>query len=198
MKNIEDIIRQFNTHDWAPEKGRTAVLLIDLQKYFRGIINPILDNIVRLISVTREKNIPLVLTQHGHDPRSDHGMLGQWWADLIIEGSDNARLIPELKVRKEDQIIPKKTYSAFHETSLEEKLRSLKVTDLVIGGVMTNLCCETTARNAFIRNFRVFFLADGTSTINEDFQLVTLKNLAYGFATLFSCQSFMDIVRGWR
>jgi isochorismate hydrolase len=195
MKNIEDIIRQFNTHNWTPEQGRTVVLLIDLQEYFRGIISPILDNIVRLISVTREKNIPLVFTQHGHDPRSDHGMLGQWWTDLIIEGSDDARLIPELKVRKEDHIILKNTYSAFHETGLEEKLRSLKVTDLVIGGVMTNLCCETTARDAFIRNFRVFFLADGTSTINEEFQLATLKNLAYGFTTLISCDQYIDSLR---
>jgi isochorismate hydrolase len=192
MKNIEEIIRQFNTHDWVPERGRTTVILIDLQEYFRGIINPILDNIVRLISVTREKNVPLVFTQHGHDPRSDHGMIGQWWTDLIIEGSDDARLIPELRVRKEDHIILKNTYSAFHETDLEEKLRSLKVTDLVIGGVMTNLCCETTARDAFVRNFRVFFLADGTSTISEDLHLATLKNLAYGFATLLSCNHFID------
>jgi len=195
MKNIEDIIRQFNTHDWAPTEGQTALLLIDLQEYFRGIINPILDNIVRLISVTREKNIPLVFTQHGHNPRSGHGMLGQWWTDLIIEGSADARLIPELEVRKEDHIILKNTYSAFHETGLEEKLRSLKVTDLVIGGVMTNLCCETTARDAFIRNFRVFFLADGTSTISEEFHLSTLKNLGYGFATLLGCDQYIDSLR---
>jgi nicotinamidase-related amidase len=195
MMDIEDIIRQFNTHDWAPEEGRTAVLLIDLQEYFRGIIEPILDNIVRLISGTREKNIPLVFTQHGHNPRSDPGMLGQWWADLIIEGSAAARLIPELKVGKEDLIIPKNTYSAFYETDLEEKLRSMKVTDLVIGGVMTNLCCETTARDAFIRNFRVFSLADGTSTISEEFQLATLKNLAYGFTILISCDQYLDSLR---
>jgi nicotinamidase-related amidase len=195
MMDIEDIIRQFNTHDWTPEDGRTAVLFIDLQEYFRGIIEPILDNIVRLISVTREKHIPLIFTQHGHASRSDHGMLGRWWADLIIEGSAEASLIPELKVGKEEYIIPKNTYSAFHETDLEKKLSSLKVTDLVIGGVMTNLCCETTARDAFVRNFRVFFLANGTSTVSEEFQLATLKNLAYGFTTLMSCDQYIDSLR---
>ncbi len=194
MMDIEDIIRQFNTHDWIPEESRTAVLLIDLQEYFRGIIKPILDNVVRLISATREKHIPLIFTQHGHTPRSDHGMLGRWWADLIIEGSTDARLNPELKVGKEDPIILKNTYSAFHETDLEEKLKSLKVTDLVIGGVMTNLCCETTGRDAFVRNFRVFFLADGTSTISEEFQQATLKNLGYGFATLLLCEQFIQTI----
>jgi len=115
-------------------------------------------------------------------------MLGRWWTDLIIEGSDDARLIPELKVTERDHIIPKSTYSAFHGTALEDKLRNAKITDLVIGGVMTNLCCETTARDAFVRDFRVFFLVDGTSTVSEDFHLATLKNLGYGFATLLSCK----------
>jgi isochorismate hydrolase len=56
---------------------------------------------------------------------------------------------------------------------------------------MTNLCCETTARDAFVRNFRVFFLVDGTSTVSEDFHISTLKNLGYGFATLLSCAQFI-------
>jgi isochorismate hydrolase len=49
---------------------------------------------------------------------------------------------------------------------------------------MTNLCCETTARDAFVRDFRVFFLADGTATANHDLHLSSLKNLAFGFATI--------------
>jgi nicotinamidase-related amidase len=198
MREIDDIISQFAAHQWAPEQGRTAVLLIDLQEYFRGIINPILENIVSLISAARKKKVPLFFTQHSHDPGADHGMLGRWWPDLIIKGSNDSRFIPELNVGKEDCIIRKNTYSAFHETDLEKKLKDLGVTDLVIGGVMTNLCCETTARDAFVRNFRVFFLADGTSTISEEFHLSTLKNLGYGFAILLSCQTFMDTVRGWR
>ena len=198
MREIDEIIRQFSAHQWAPEKGRTAVLLIDLQEYFRGIINPILENIVSLISAARKKKVPLFFTQHSHDTGADHGMLGRWWPDLIIKGSNDSRLIPELNVKKVDCVIPKNTYSAFYETALEKKLKDLGVTDLVIGGVMTNLCCETTARDAFVRNFRVFFLADGTSTISKEFHLSTLKNLGYGFATLLSCQTFMDIVQDWR
>jgi nicotinamidase-related amidase len=198
MTNIENIIRQFSTHDWIPEEGKTAVLLIDLQEYFREIIRPILENVADIISSARERSIPLLFTQHGHDPGKEKGMLGLWWTDLIFKGSRDALLLPELKVSKNDVIIPKKTYSAFHQTCLEEKLASMKVTDLVIGGVMTNLCCETTARDAFVRNFRVFFLADGTSTVSEDFHQATLKNLGYGFATLLTCRSFYNIARGWR
>lgn len=194
MTKIEDIIRRYNTHHWVPAQGRTAILLIDLQEYFRGIIHPILENIVELVSVSRKNRIPLFFTQHGHQSEADHGMLGRWWSDLIIRGSNDASLLPELKVANEDCVIHKTTYSAFHGTELDTKLKDQGITDLVIGGVMTNLCCETTARDAFVRNYRVFFLADGTSTISEDFHLSTLKNLGYGFTILTSCRQIVQSI----
>ena len=188
MTKIDDIIHRFNTHQWVPEQEQTAILLIDLQEYFRGIIQPILENLVELVSVSRKKGIPLFFTQHGHESDADHGMLGRWWQDLSIKGSNDASLLHELNVEVEDRVIQKTTYSAFYGTDLDTKLKDRGITDLVIGGVMTNLCCETTARDAFVRNFRVFFLADGTSTISEEFHLSTLMNLGYGFATLISCR----------
>lgn len=194
MENIENILSQFNTHHWIPDKSRTAVLLIDLQEYFRGIIEPILENTLQLVSITRKKNIPLFFTRHGHAPGTDHGMLGRWWTDLIIEGSQDAQLLPELNVEERDYIIPKNTYSAFHRTVLEQKLGDLGISDLVIGGVMTNLCCETTARDAFVRDFRVFFLADGTSTVKQDFHLASLSNLGYGFATIMRCSQYIQAI----
>lgn len=195
MEQKEEIIQKYNTHNCVPERGRAAVLFIDLQEYFREIITPILENIKKVIQAAREANIPFFSTQHGHAPGEDHGILGRWWNDLIIRGSKEANLLPELALNPEDHLIPKSTYSAFHQTGLEEKLRKMGLTDLIIGGVMTNLCCETTARDAFVRDFRVFFLADGTSTIREDFHLATLKNLGYGFATLLNCDQFIESIK---
>jgi isochorismate hydrolase len=195
--SIEETIQSLNTHNWIPEKGKTGILLIDLQEYFRGIILPVIGNIKKIIDTARQKRLPLFFTQHGHESAEESGMLGRWWADLIIKGSDEARLLPELGVSPEDTVIPKATYSAFHHTGLEEKLKERGIQDLIIGGVMTNLCCETTARDAFVRDYLVFFLADGTSTVSEDFHLATLKNLSYGFATLLSCNGLMDSVKTW-
>jgi isochorismate hydrolase len=191
MSEMDEIISQLNTHHWIPDKARTGILLIDLQEYFREIITPILENLIGVISSAREKKIPLFFTQHGHETEEKPGMLAQWWTNLIIKGSDDARLLSDLDIREGDSIIPKTTYSAFHKTNLEEKLEDNGITDLVIGGVMTNLCCETTARDAFVRDFRVFFLVDGTSTVSEDFHLATLKNVAYGFATLMGCEQLI-------
>jgi isochorismate hydrolase len=47
---------------------------------------------------------------------------------------------------------------------------------------MTNMCCESTARDAYYRDYRVFFLADGTGSINEEMHLASLLNLSFGFA----------------
>jgi len=194
MSEMDEIIGQLNTHHWIPDKARTGILLIDLQEYFREIITPILESIIGVISSARERKIPLFFTQHGHEPGEKPGMLAQWWIDLIFKGSDDGRLLSDLDIREGDSIIPKTTYNAFHKTDLEEKLKDDGITDLVIGGVMTNLCCETTARDAFVRDFRVFFLADGTSTISEDFHLATLKNVGYGFATLMGCDQLIKIL----
>ena len=103
-------------------------------------------------------------------------------------GTREHALLPELKVSGKDSKIPKNRYNAFHGTGLEEKLKSQKITDVIIGGVMTNLCCETTARDAFVWIFRVFFLEDGTQTASQDLHLASLKNLAFGFATLMTSE----------
>ncbi|KAM0923587.1 hypothetical protein ACQ4PT_005428 [Festuca glaucescens] len=73
-------------------------------------------------------------------------------------------------------------------TGLEETLRGMGVDEVIVAGVMTNLCCETTARDAFVRGFRVFFSADATATASRDLHEATLVNMAYGFAYIVDCE----------
>ena len=72
-------------------------------------------------------------------------------------------------------------YDAFYETSLENVLQAGDVTQVVITGLMTHLCCETTARSAFMRGYEVFLAIDGTATYTEAFHRAALLNLAHGF-----------------
>lgn len=81
-------------------------------------------------------------------------------------------------------VTEKSTYSAFRNSGLDERLLEMGVKEVIVSGVMTNLCCETTAREAFVRGFRVFFSTDATATSDMDLHEATLKNLAYGFAYL--------------
>jgi nicotinamidase-related amidase len=77
---------------------------------------------------------------------------------------------------------------------LETVLRCLKIEDLVIAGIMSNMCCESTARDAYYRDYRVFFLADGTGSINEEMHLATLLNVAFGFAQVTSVDAIVKQV----
>ena len=86
-----------------------------------------------------------------------------------------------------DKVVEKTTYSAFRGTRLEEYLAERGVEEVIVSGVMTNLCCETTAREAFVRGFRVFFSTDATATATAEMHEATLMNMAYGFAYLVDC-----------
>jgi isochorismate hydrolase len=138
----------------------------------------------------------IVYTKHEHiDPSVDGGMLNRWWGELIIKGTKEAEIYPGLAPQQEEPVISKRRYSAFFGTELDSLLRLRGIEDLIISGVMTNLCCESTARDGFMHDFRIFFLQDATSTINKDLHLATLKNLAYGFAYVITLS---ELKRAWR
>jgi len=197
--DLERILRELK-----PYRGRraridpkhAALLVIDMQNFFHQIIQPVLGNILRVIQYCRKGDVPIIFTQHGHtDPDRDGGILGQWWGQMIISGTEDWKFIPEIQVASKDIILPKKRYSAFFETDLDKTLRSREIQDLIISGMMTNLCCETTARDAFMRDYRVFFLIDGTATGRREHHLATLKNLGFGFAYLITCEELVKMLR---
>jgi isochorismate hydrolase len=141
--------------------------------------------------------MPVICTLHVHSPDgSDAGILGWWWQDMIMEGSQECEVDPRIAPRPGDRIITKHRYSAFYNTDLEAVLRGLNVEDIVLSGVMTNLCCESTARDAFYRDFRVFFMADATATDCEEMHMASLLNLAYGFAYVTTADLIMGSIQG--
>jgi isochorismate hydrolase len=175
---------------------RATLLVIDMQNYFHRIIQPVLQNILSVIQSCRQGNVPIIFTQHGHMGQApDGGSLGHWWGELIIDGSEEWKFIPEVAIDSNDKVLPKNRYSAFLRTDLDAILQSKGIQDLIISGVMTNLCCETTARDAFMRDYRVFFLIDGTATGRGELHLATLKNLGFGFSYLVTCEELIQMLK---
>jgi isochorismate hydrolase len=194
--NRQELLQLVPEAGWRqamPSIERTALLVIDMQEYFRSMVSGVLPLLKELIALCRQSNVPVMYTQHGHDdPDQDGGMLGEWWGDLIMKGTAGAKILSEIQPQPDEKIVTKKRYSAFCDTDLEDHLKHLGVNDLLISGVMTNLCCETTARDAFVHDFRVFFLADGTATAGDDYQIATLRNMAFGFAYITTCDELME------
>ncbi len=198
--NLEKILRELG-HDRARkarvDPGQAVLLVIDMQNYFRQIAQPVLNSVVKVIHSCRGEGVPIVFTQHGHDePSSDGGMLNEWWGELILRGTKDWEFLPEIAIEPGDIVLPKKRYSAFFETNLDKALRNKGIRDLILSGVMTNLCCETTARDAFMRDYRVFFLIDGTATASEKQHMASLRNLGYGFSYLVTCDEVIQMFSG--
>ncbi|XVF01773.1 hypothetical protein REPUB_Repub04eG0118000 [Reevesia pubescens] len=161
-----------------------------MQNYFSSVAKPILSNAITTINLCRQASIPVFFTRHCHKSPADYGMLGEWWEnDLIFDGTPYSELIPEIgRLSEADEVVEKNTYSAFQNTRLQEMLVGKGVEEVIITGVMTNLCCETTAREAFVKGFRVFFSTDATATSDLELLEATLKNMAYRFAYLVDCK----------
>ena len=194
-------IKPFNQHQMQINPDKAALLVIDMQKFFLEPSSPafmssgvaILQNLKSLIQSFRKSNRPVIYTKHVHHPELlDAGIMEWWWEGMCLEGSPESEIHKDIYPLPSEKIVQKHRYSAFYNTDLETVLRCLKIEDLIITGVMTNMCCESTTRDAYFRDYRVFFLADCTGSANEDMHLASLLNLAYGFAYITNTE---DIIR---
>jgi isochorismate hydrolase len=173
---------------WTLYRNNVALLTLDMQRYFLDESShahvpsgkAIIPKLRKLQDEFLKRNLTVVQTRHLNTPE-DAGQMGKWWKEIIVASNPLSQIVDELSSDK-IPVICKTQYDAFWNTNLEEILRSRGVQQVVIAGVMTHLCCETTARSAFIRGFEVFFTVDGTATYNKDFHLSTLLNLSHGFA----------------
>jgi ureidoacrylate peracid hydrolase len=194
---------------FAIEPRRTAVLVVDLQNCFIEnspiTIPSALEVIAKLNKLTahyRAAGSTIIWIRHVVRPdHSDVGVLGRTIPPvangMIDDGTPSVALHPSVAVQAGDIFLAKPLFGAFQATELETILRARGIDTVVIGGIATNFCCETTAREAHAREFKVLFLSDGTGTFAlpefaggvipvEQMQRVTLAILAFGFAEVLS------------
>ncbi len=198
-------IAPYNIHRMTLRKKKACLLVIDMQNEFlsgSGLdffhnAEDIVPNVKRVIAASREAGIPIIYTGHRHeDPAVDGGMTAEWWPEIksgrcLIKGRKGAEIFGALAPRKGERVIWKHRYSAFYNTDLEVVLRGMSATDLIVTGILSNVCCESTARDAFMRDFRVFFLADATASSEPELHVAALKNLAYAFAYVLTADSLL-------
>lgn len=198
-------IRPHNQHQMRLNASASALLVVDMQDFFLKPTSPsftcgglaILPTLTRLVTAFRLAGRPVIFTQHVHHPDDlDSGIMGWWWEGKCLEGSAESAIHPELAPMPGEKIVLKHRYSAFYNTDLETVLRCLKIEDLVVSGIMTNMCCESTARDAYYRDYRVFLPADGTGSITEEMHVASLLNLAFGFAYVTTAATIAEELGG--
>ena len=182
--------------------AKAVLLVIDMQRYFleKGSHaylkhgEAAIGNVNRLMTGFRAAGAMVVHTRHMHSKGHDPGMLGKWWSDLMTEGDALIELDPRLDRADADTVVRKDRYDAFLGTDLDGILKARGITQVVITGVMTDLCCETTARCAFCRDYEVFIIQDATGTTTRALHNAALSTLAHGFAVILSTKEALKQV----
>lgn len=179
---LEKVNHLRTKHQVKIDRTKAALLVIDLQEYFVNAsshahipsASAIIPRILKLQNYCLQHGMVVIHTKHescGND------MMSKWWKN----DSCSSKIIPAVSSELA-KVVHKTQYDAFYNSNLDALLKSHNIKQLIITGLMTHLCCETTARSAFVRGYEVFFSIDGTATYNREFHLSTMINLAHGFA----------------
>jgi isochorismate hydrolase len=213
FENLESKTRKWQDElKFYSEKGNrfkfksidSVLIVIDMQGFFldeksHAFIpssKAILPNVENLIKTYREVHLPLIYTRHAYLENENPGIMAQWWGDVISNEDPQSEIVTEILPLENDIVLRKKRYSAFIETELEDILTIKMAKSIVICGVMTHLCCETTAREAFMKDLEVFFVMDATATQNEELHLSSLRTLANGFAQITTTSDIISEITG--
>jgi nicotinamidase-related amidase len=161
---------------YAVEPARMALVNVDMQIAFiegtplSAPDGPALLPVVnKLAEACRRAGIRVIHTRHVTRPDgSNLGTMGELIdavrAGYIMDGSETAKLHPKLEVKDGDIVLDKPRYGAFSGTDLDNLLRANGIDTIIVSGICTNICCETTTREAGMRDYHVFFMEDGTET----------------------------------
>ena len=197
------------------QPAKSAFVVIDMQNAFvaeGGVIEvpasrEIIPAINRMAAECRELGVPVIWIR-SHHPKGgadwrhffDHFVRPERREAAAAALSDDAptsRFHPDMDVRDEDYIVFKNRYSCLipGSSSLERLLRSLGCDTLLLAGTKTNICVESTARDAMMLDFRVVVLSDATAALTDEEHQASLNVLIQEFADILVTAEVVDELR---
>jgi ureidoacrylate peracid hydrolase len=196
------------------DTARTALLAVDMQRYFMEDPFPgacpqapsVVPNVNRLADSLRRLGGTVVWLQNAAPWESERSWsvlrerysagaaAGRWGA--LQEDADGFELHQGLNVAKDDLRVVKERYSAFvpGSSDLEARLRERGIDTLLIGGVATNVCCESTARDAMMLNFRVVMVSDACAATSDAEHAAALGNVYLFFGDVQTTDEVVAIL----
>ena len=205
----------------APEPGRTALVVVDMQRGFLDAgeamqvppAREIVPAIQKLLSVFRLKRLPVVFTEFVYS-ESAPVLIGSLHPEhrpapagaprgfglpssSCLEGTPSAETVPDLAPRPGEIVVRKRGYDAFAGTSLDTALRARSVTSLVVTGTMTDICVLATVTAALHREYRVTVVEDGVATLWPEIQRASLDIIGRAYGRVVTAKEVIDQISGW-
>jgi len=195
---------------------KTALVVVDLQNAFMmpGVAHAlcemapsIVPNVNRLAEALRASGgtvawvrttaTPACLTEWSQyyehlTPAQRHKRV-----EALADGSPGHQFWPELDIRREDMVVTKLRYSAFIQgaSDLEAQLRARGIDTVLITGTVTNVCCESTARDAMMRNFRTIMISDGNAANTDQDHANSLAAFYLTFGDVETTDAAIEALR---
>ena len=193
---------------WPITTKNTALIVVDMQNIWvhpRGarylpMSEDIVPKIQELLEFCRPRQVPVIyLHTTKRKDLADAGIFADvkpqtqdaddGWSNF--EGSPGAELYEPVKPAAGDIMVKKFRYSGFYGTQLENLLRALRRDTIAITGVATNVCCDSTARDGAMRDFKVLFLSDCNASFSQEEQDATLRNFDKHFGVVMDSKKLM-------
>ncbi len=191
----------------------TALVVIDMQNDYchpdgvfaaAGLCIAELEELVAqingLVAAARDAGRPIVWVRMEWSSDSDVGLLAERSPFLrhagLRSGEWGSRLLDTLDADRRDREVVKTRFSAFHRTRFESLLAEWGVDTLVLAGVRTDFCIESTARDAFFRDLRVVIAREAVAGYFDDLHSASLRVLDTVFADVEPVSAAADLLRG--
>ena len=207
--------------------GRAVVVTVDVQNDFchedgflgrlgapMGLIQAMVPRLARLLDTARERGVPVIHVISHHDEeyaspvvteqKLRHGLPmerdGRPLRDApyCLKGTWGAELYG-IEARPGEEIVVKHRYSGFKDTNLDLLLRSAGIQTVILTGVATNACVESTGRDVYMHDYYLVFVSDGTATTSPAAHEATLANIDQFFGQVATADEIVaawDVVRG--
>jgi nicotinamidase-related amidase len=213
--------RETFERELSPEPGRTALVVVDMQ---RGFLDPgeamevppareTVPVLQTLLELFRARRLPVAFTEFvysesapllvgrlhpEHQPAKPGAPRGFGLpSSSCLEGTPSADTVPDLAPRPGELVVRKRGYDAFAGTPLDGALRARNVTSLVVTGTMTDICVLATVIGAFHREYRVTVVEDGVSTLWPEIQRATLDIIGRAYGRVVMAKEVSDQISSW-
>jgi nicotinamidase-related amidase len=211
--------------DFDLEPKRTALMIIDMQYsdahpnyglglmlrgkypeaasyYFKRLAEVVVPNQIKLVKFFRQNGLRIIYITVGPmlADASDFPSLRResWIGQGLVRyhyGTFEHGILDEIKPQDGELVINKVSASAFNSSAINQILRNMGIDGLVITGVGTNHCVETTARDAADRDYKCILLEDACATFIQEFHDATLRVFAQGFGQVQTTEEVISYLR---
>ncbi len=197
------------------EKGKVALIVVDMQNGFifdEGVLpkmgldnthlKPTVEPVRSLVEACHRDGVPVIFTRYIlRRDYTDAGCFAELFPSAkevgaLAGGTWDVEVLDELGARPDDFFVDKTRYSAFYNTNMEVILRGLAVNTIIVCGVTTEICVESTIRDAFFRDYRVVVPSDAVAAIDPVRHEGTLRTIAYGFGAVTTTGELLEILAG--